>query len=196
MEQKEFFEDRKLKWSLSRMGLLVLSVSTASVLLNEHVLQGSIPFLFDYVFTAFVGYAIGKSHVALSNRTFPYLEDMSNLGTLSLYAFICVTIYEAAQVGFDSFRPIFFILILTKTLVIGLMTIGIVLVALKKMKKEEKMISIVAGWTLLLNAPVTCMHGMRSVTSKLGPVPQVLLIVPPVVLWLINYVQWGIHSFL
>lgn len=145
VDQKELFEDPKLKWPLSRMGLLALSVSTVTVLFKEHVIPGSIPFSFDYVFTANVGYVIGRSHVTLSNRSFPYLEDMNNLCTISLYAFICVTIYEAAQVGFEFFHPIFFVLILTKTLVIGLMIIGIVQVAMKKMKKEEKMISIVVG---------------------------------------------------
>jgi Na+/glutamate symporter len=45
----------------------------------------------------------------------------------------------------------------------------------------------------MLNAPVICMHGMRTVVNKYGPAPNVLLIIPPVILWFVNYIQLLLH---
>jgi ESS family glutamate:Na+ symporter len=53
-------------------------------------------------------------------------------------------------------------------------------------------IETAAGWTFMLNTPVVCMHGMRTAVNRIGPAPYVLLIVPPVILWMVNYIHLAI----
>ncbi|WP_421379783.1 hypothetical protein ACOJQI_16260 [Bacillus salacetis] len=121
------------------------------------------------------------------------LELVGMIGTLHLYIFIISTIITSSH-----FVSLFtgtyfdlnvFVLFLLKTI---FLMMGMLLVLPKLIRKwsgSEKMVAAVAIWTFSLNAPVVCMHGMRTAMNKWGSAPHVLFIIPPVILWLVNYVH-------
>lgn len=183
---------------MSKSTVYTILAAVTFVVFKIIIVGEQIPFLFDFVFTSTLGYLFGKQVAKRRSQKMKekLLYEQNNLGTLGLYLYIMVTIFGAvfSEGGFFSYQ--YLGMIITKTIVIGLISLFLVRLMFRSMSHHEKLVAIVAGWTFLLNAPVVCMHGMRTVVNRFGPAPNVLLIVPPVVLWLINYLQLGLHLIL
>jgi len=147
----------------------------------------NIPFVYDYVYSLMFGLLIGYFFGHKKGKT--KKATIEQLGTVALYTFIMTTIIQNYQVHHNYFSINIFLLILIKTFVIAFICFFVVYSFFQKLSYHERMVAFVAGWTFILNAPVVCMHGMRSVTNKLGAAPYVLLVIPPVILWLVNYLH-------
>ena len=188
----------KLSLQLSLEFIMIIFLGAVIVIVKKLVLQETIPFLFDFVISMFIGFGYGKWSEAklalekLQKRN----ETLHQLGTIGLYAFIIISINDVVYLNGTLFESSLLIWLLIKTVVVAVISIISVRFFFKKFSYTESLVAIVAGWTFMLNAPVVCMHGMRTVVNKYGPAPDVLLIVPPVILWLVNYLHLMLYLIL
>lgn len=174
-----------------RYSFTVIVTAIFSVYFKITWLGDTLPFIFDFVITMLLGIIVGLwSNKNLQKDTRMKLNtEFHQLGTFGLYGFIISAIYSVIFIDIQLFSWNFFLVVVAKTLIIAIITIFAVLRMFKHLTYYESIVAMVATWTFILNAPVTCMHGMRTAVNKYGPVPGVLLIVPPVILWLVNYIH-------
>ena len=175
----------------SKEQIIIYLFSSLIVLMKVYWIPESIPFLFDFVLSMFSGFLFYKICNAKPTKFQPNQQKVKNAGTVGLYGFIIIQFNHIALLDWTIFKFDIFILLLTKTFIIGIVSYYGVKILRIRHNQHELMVAIVAGWTFTLNAPVACMHGMRTVVNKYGP-SEILLIIPPVILWLVNYIHLGI----
>lgn len=175
------------------ISMLIIILSLGVVWLNDRI-DLKVPFLFDFVILGFIGYILGKfmktywtkKKVDLLNR------EIHQIGSIGLYGFIIIQFHHVGTLNWRLFETEIFLFLLVKTFVLALFIfIGIKWLFIHY-QDHERVVAAVAGWTFILNAPVTCMHGMRSIVNKYGPANNILLIIPPVILWIVNYIHLAV----
>ncbi|UII54158.1 hypothetical protein LS684_10630 [Cytobacillus spongiae] len=115
-------------------------------------------------------------------------EQVNQLGTIGLYLFIILTVYKTSNLlTFFPFEHL--LIIVSKSIIVGILSFSICLMLLRRFTEAERIVVIVAMWSFTLYAPVVCMHARRTAVNRVGPAPYVLLVVPLIILWLINYVH-------
>lgn len=175
------------------LNLIPLFVAVLSLVFKIYMVKEGIPFIFDFVFSMIIGYILGKFVVKKRNSNLDINEiakQFNNVGTIGLYGFIIAIIYKASSISYSAELIPYILIIIIKTVIVAIVSLLVVRFFFRKFAFHDSLVAIIAGWTFTLSAPVLCMHGMRSVVNKYGPSPDVLLIVPPVILWLVNYVQF------
>lgn len=177
--------DLPLDMNVSSMLLICLS----AVGLTYYFTELSSYFLFDFVFSMTAGFIVGR-------KTKKDRYSIHSWGTWGLYSFIVITSVELIYLVQDAFSFNVLLILAIKTFVLGAISIGLGHWLFKKWSAVDWMVGVVAIWTFTLNAPIACMHGMRTVVNQLGPSPYILLVVPPVILWLVNYVHLLIYLML
>lgn len=177
--------------SPSKEQIIIYLLSGIIFLIKDGWVQESIPFLFDFVLSMFSGFLFYKISNAKTTRFQQNQQKVKNAGTVGLYGFIIIQFNNIAHLDWTIFKFDIFLLLLTKTFIIGIVSYYAVSLLKISHNQHELMVAIVAGWTFTLNAPVACMHGMRTVVNKYGP-SEIILIIPPVILWLVNYIHIGI----
>jgi sodium--glutamate symport carrier gltS len=186
----ELDRNQKIKTD-NGISFVVVAFAILIIYIKNTWIMETIPFLQDFVLTMLAGIRVGiwcKKNVTDQKKK-KLNQQFHQLGTLGLYGFIITAIYSVFFIDLQMFSWTHFLFIILKTIFIAMITFVFVLLVFKKLSFFESMVSMVAGWTFILNAPVTCMHGMRTVVNKYGPVPDILLIIPPVILWLVNYLH-------
>jgi hypothetical protein len=172
----------------TRLNLFVIALSSIFVLLTIKLHFFNFLFLHDFVFGLLSGFLLGivSKYYDLQNEKATQLHQFGSLG---LYIFIVATINQVSFVHHELFSWSILSLIVLKTLFVGFVSVLVMMYFFKSLTIEEKLVATVAGWTFILNAPVVCMHGMRTVVNRYGPAPYVLLIIPPIILWFVNYLH-------
>lgn len=170
-------------------GAIIIGV-WALIYMQSHFAANVVPFLFHFVPPMMLGIAYGKWILPrLGNK---HRQDniikLDILGTWSLYAFIVASMMHIPTLEWSIFDWQTLSLLLIKTVLIAILSFYVVYL-LNYRTKSSFLVAAAAGWTFTLSAPVVCMHAMRSVVNKDGPAPEVLLLIPPVILWLVNYVH-------
>ncbi|MEQ6389955.1 hypothetical protein RZN22_11580 [Bacillaceae bacterium S4-13-58] len=172
------------------ISILVILLSIGIVWLNDRI-NFVLPFLFDFVFLGIIGYIFGR-HMKQSwtKETVETInEHIQQIGSIGLYGFIIIQFHHVGILNWNLFDTKIFLFLIVKTFVLAIFIyIGIRWLFVYH-SDNERVIVAIAGWTFILNAPVTCMHGMRSVVNKYGPAHNILLIIPPVILWIVNYIH-------
>lgn len=186
------------KWTgvtVLTLWLLTLGLIWLSTLFEDHIL-----FLYDFVFALVAGGLMRKAEEKYQKKSKKRTHIIHQIGTLHLYLFIIVTITGQFHFLMDQYDTYFnvniFFFILIKVVIIG----GISIYSMKKCHSKwegsELMVGAIAGWTFSLNAPVVCMHGMRTAMNKWGPAPYILFIIPPIILWIVNYIHLWLLAIL
>jgi Na+/glutamate symporter len=150
------------------------------------------PFMFDFVFSMAVGLLLGAG-LRQKHSQHPTVLSIMEIGTWSLYSFIVFMIITAVIHVWD--EPNWYIasLLLAKHLIFFMIIVCISRIWVKNL---QHMVLASATWAFLLSAPVTCMNAMRTVTNRHGNADDIILVVPPVILWLINYPHYFIYIWL
>ena len=167
----------------------MLLICISAVGLTYYFTELSSYFLFDFVFSMIAGFIVGRN--SINDR-----YSIHSWGTWGLYSFIVITSVELIYLVQDAFSFDVLLILGIKTIVLGALSIGLGHWLFRKWSAVDWMVGVVAIWTFTLNAPIACMHGMRTVINQLGPSPYILLVVPPVILWLVNYVHLLIYLML
>ncbi|MGM7682894.1 hypothetical protein ACSVDA_12145 [Cytobacillus sp. Hm23] len=190
LQDRHIGKKEKLHIPFTKESAYLLAITTMIVAVFKYHLFPNIPFVYDFVLGMFIGLCNGLHLLRTDMHLYKKkTEQHQKLGTISLYGFIILNIYRSFMIDHSMFSLSILYLIIIKTVIIAILSIFIVHICFKKWTFSEKMVAAVAGWTFMLNAPVVCMHGMRTVVNRYGSSPYVLLVVPPVILWLVNYVH-------
>lgn len=187
----------KIHIPLTKETLVIFSLSYLFYLASKATASFSFLFLYDFVFSLVAGMIYGSY---LVRKRSPLIKQKAELfqmaGTAGLYLFIILSVNNIHSADWDQLNSRLFLLIIFKTILTGVITFIVSIIFFKKWTIADKITATVAGWTFMLNEPVICMHGMRTAVNRLGPAPSVLLVVPPVILWIINYFHLGLLLFL
>lgn len=189
-----FLKEESAAFSVKDSGFLYVSLwlGMLVLILLADLLKDHFLFLYDYVFAMAAGGIVRVMERWSQMDTQKRARLIHQTGSLHLYVFIIITITEQFYSVTDDFHTYFqtniFILILFKTVLMGVLSIYVVKKWQTSWDGSEMMVAAVAGWTFSLNAPVVCMHGMRTAVNKCGPAP-LLFIIPPIILWLVNYIH-------
>ncbi|MFZ3589885.1 hypothetical protein ACOI1C_11520 [Bacillus sp. DJP31] len=175
-----------LPLTLTRLHFFVITVSFLFVFLTMRLHSLNVLFLHDFVFGLLAGFFLGYILKRRSLQT-EKATKLHQLGSLGLYLFIMSSINHFAFVNHELFNWSILFLMVMKTILVGFLSLFVMIYFFKSLSLQEKLVATVAGWTFVLSSPVVCMHGMRTVVNKLGPAPYVLLIIPPIILWIVNY---------
>jgi hypothetical protein len=146
-----------------------------------------VPFLFTFVISMSFGYMMGlwlrkvPDERRIKDQWLPAIQE---LGTLSLYFFIISMVLLSSMGVWIYWSSADVIMAGLKVLFITAIYVGL---ARRWANSCDRLVLISATWAFTLSAPVTCMNAMRSVVDRHGPAEDVLLLVPPVILWLVNY---------
>lgn len=170
----------------NREVFLVMAASGLFVFITLQVNELNAYFLHDFVFGLILGVFTGVIEKRRNLHT-KKAAQLNQLGSIGLYVFIVSAINEFVFIRHELFDGTTLLLIFIKTILIGFLSLLVLSRFFRSLSPSEKLVACVAGWTFMLNAPVVCMHGMRTVVNLYGPAPYVLLIVPPVILWMVNY---------
>ncbi|NDI34264.1 sodium/glutamate symporter [Chengkuizengella sediminis] len=179
-------------WKLNAVMILFL-VTIFALFLKNMYLDETL-FIFDFVISMVIGFVLGRRlKTRDSSQVDQWISSVLSAGTLSLYGFIISMIFISSVhvwtgwswniVGLYSIKLILFTLLW-------------IWVSRRWVKNHQKLVLISACWAFTLSAPVTCMNAMHSVVRRHGPADQVLLLIPPVILWLINYPHYWLLAFL
>ncbi|MCA1030900.1 hypothetical protein LCL95_07700 [Bacillus timonensis] len=151
-------------------------------------------FFFDFVYTMLlgIGYGLYLNTYISKQKT----KLFNELGTTNLYIFITLTMLHITNVDirFITIKVVY--LLILKTIFFAGFTLITTVILFKKLTFQEQMVAAVAGWTFILNAPIVCMHGMKTVVNAYGQAPYVLLVIPPIILWLVNYLHLWLSTIL
>ncbi|WP_335870994.1 hypothetical protein [Bacillus sp. 2205SS5-2] len=170
--------------------LLFLLISIGIVFVKSVWIQDKIPFLFDFVLAMIIGFGYGIWVRSAQQEKVSLLTSRAQkIGTIGLYFYISMVIYRQFPLFLSHAEEAQLSLVIVKLVLIAIIALFLVLKLFPNFVFHEKLVAAIAGWTFMMNAPVVCMHGMRSVVNTYGPAPHVLLTVPPIILWTINYVQ-------
>lgn len=175
--------------------LTIILLSTLIVTIKMSYSSNSPPFIYDYVISMILGFALskwGQKHLSKEQGA-ERNTSIQELGTFALYGFIVTSVYHITENNWTTIGIEFIFAFLIKFILIGVIIFILVTKFMKSLSYEETLVAIVAGWTFTQGSPYICMHGMRSAVNKVGAGPNVLLIVPPVILWLVNYVHLFIY---
>lgn len=179
-------------WHVLGLGAVV-GVSFAAVWLKICYLA-DVLFLFDFVISMTIGVMVGIMLRRTNNNTHrQFVSTIQDIGLLSLDGFIIIMILNSAYVILAQWSWVIFGLLLTKILIV---TLIFVVIVSYWVKDRRRLVLASAVWAFILSSPVTCMNAMRSVVSKHGEADDVLLLVPPVILWLVNYPHYVIFLWL
>ncbi|MFD2672693.1 hypothetical protein [Marinicrinis sediminis] len=176
------------RWNMGVAGGVVL-ISWLSMELKSMWFMHSL-YIFEFVISMTIGWVCGlvyryrlsgKLQAGQSQRL---LLTIKGMGTLSLYGFIVTMLMLSAGVLRQEGELWMVSLLLLKGLIISLLIIWI---ARKTVRRPAQFVWLGACWAFVLSAPVACMNVMRTIVERDGEANEVLLVVPPVILWLVNY---------
>lgn len=178
----------------SPRGAFIVFLASLSTLWMKHLWFGETMFVFAFVLSMTVGIGVGflfrKKPEGLKPNFFPTVAEA---GKLSLYGFIVFMFLKAAEVVYLHGSWKLFGLVFVKISVVSFI---LILVARRRMKNHKHMVWAGAAWAFTLSAPVTCMNAMRSVVDRHGEADDIVYIVPPVILWLINYPHYFLFTWI
>ncbi len=166
---------------------IIVGTSIGIVFVKNFILLDAIPFIFDFVIALGIGFLYGFLQKQKNKKTHSSMT-IKFAGTIGLYGFIIIEIGRIVHLTWDFMNYSILTLLFVKTIIIGIIVYFLASLFLSHLRKNEFLVAIAAGWTFILNTPVTCMHAMRTVVDRYGPA-ELILIVPPVILWLINYLH-------
>ncbi|MCZ8516956.1 hypothetical protein O9H85_32290 [Paenibacillus filicis] len=179
-------------WNLSAFVLHVTITGVALWL--KHTWFSSFLFVFDYVISMLIGVMFGVWLRKTGwEKKHHFLQTVQQMGTLSLYGFIVAMMLGATAAILTHGTMAVTAILMIKIIVISILFIWL---ARKWAKNHRRLVLLSACWSFTLSAPVACMNAMRSVTDRHGEADNVLLIVPPVVLWLMNYPHYALFTWL
>jgi Na+/glutamate symporter len=174
------------------IGIVLVAAAALSAYWIKILWLAHVLFLFDFVLT--MGMGIGAGLLFRGKREQrPLVFATQEVGKWSLYGFIVVMMitasHEVWQHGNGS--------------ITGLLTIKIVFLSMLALflsrlfvRNRKHLIWASATWAFTISAPVSCMNAMRTVADKHGEAEDVILVVPPVILWMINYPHYWIFAWL
>jgi hypothetical protein len=177
------------------MFLSIILLSILIVTIKISFFLNSPLFIYDYVISMILGFTLskwGQKHLSKEEEV-ERNTSIQKLGTFALYGFLITSVYQITENYWTVLGIEFIYAFLIKFILIGAIIFIFVTTFMKSLSYEETLVAIVAGWTFTQGSPYICMHGMRSAVNKVGAAPNVLLIVPPVILWLVNYVHLFIY---
>lgn len=172
--------------------VLASVVSVLAYMIKQYWLE-QIPFLFDLVVSMGIGVGLGLYLRRRGQLQHPLVYSLVNVGTWALFGFIVFMMLMAThEIWFHGSW------LITALLSIKLIVLSSILVILSKrfIRTHKHLIWFGAAWAFILSAPVTCMNAMRTVTDQHNEADDVILIVPPVILWMINYPHYYIFIWL
>ncbi|MDP5273645.1 sodium/glutamate symporter [Chengkuizengella axinellae] len=179
-------------WPFS--AVLTLFFVTMLALLLKHFFFYNAIFLFDLVISMCVGFIIGNVLKSRKSKEVDqWIVSVLSIGTLSLYGFIISMLFKSSMYIWMDWSWTIAGLFTIKFIVITFIWIW---VSRKWVNNHPKLVLISACWAFTLSAPVTCMNAMHSVVRRHGAADQVLLLIPPVILWLINYPHYWLYLWL
>ncbi|GGJ59307.1 ESS family glutamate:Na+ symporter [Anoxybacillus voinovskiensis] len=183
----------KITIPLTRETAYVVLFALGIVVITQHI---TVFFLYDYVYAMLGGFSYGLLAKTRQSKLDEKTRMFHQLGTIGLYLFIMTSVQKIAF--FDWFRLSYtvFLIVMAKTMIVAVFVVWIVQRLFPTLSFSEKLVTAVAGWSFILSAPVVCMHGMRTVVNKHGAVPYVLLVIPPVILWMVNYIHLTLRLIL
>ncbi|WP_246938718.1 hypothetical protein [Bacillus pinisoli] len=175
-----------LSIKLTNENIVSMMISIVIVLITMKLPVLNHLFLHDFVFGLITGFSFGlfQKKFFSQHEKVTHLHQMGNLG---LYIFIISTINHVAFVHHTLLNLSILLVVIIKTILVAIISFLLIYYAFTTLSHKEKLVASVAGWTFILNAPVVCMHGMRTVVTTYGPAPYMLLIIPPIILWVVNY---------
>jgi Na+/glutamate symporter len=179
-----------LKWRV--VGISLAVVVTFSACLIKYYWLDRLSFLFDFVLSMGIGVGIGLMFRG-SRSNHPLVQSIGSLGRWSLYGFIVVMILNASHEVWLRGQWSIAGLLAAKLVVLSILFLGI---SRFLVRNHHHLVWASATWAFTLSAPVTCMNAMRSVADRYGEADDVILVVPPVILWLINYPHYLIFVWL
>ncbi|KJE27440.1 putative membrane protein [Geobacillus kaustophilus] len=183
----------KMTIPFTRETAYVILFSFGIVVLTQHI---TVLFLYDYVYAMFGGFCYGLLAKTKQLKPDEKTIMLQQLGTVGLYLFIMTSIQKIAFFDWTRLSYTFFFILILKTIIVAVFVVRTVTWLFSDLSFSEKLVSAVAGWSFILSAPIVCMHGMRTAVNKHGAVPYILLIIPPIILWLVNYIHLALHLIL
>lgn len=172
---------------LGSLGLALGAIFLRSTFLTR------VPFLFSFIIAMWLGIWVGFIIQKKEIDAVPLVTSIGEAGLLSLYGFIVATLLKSAQVVVNNWNLNLVYLLLIK---IFLITIFHIILARFLVRDHEDLVLMGACWAFTLSAPISCMNTMNSIVRYHGEADDALLLVPPIVLWLINYAHYGAFLWL
>ncbi|WCK52956.1 sodium/glutamate symporter [Aneurinibacillus sp. Ricciae_BoGa-3] len=178
-------------WNL--LALILQATVTSIALWLKHAWLSHILFLFDFVISMTFGMITGWLLRKITGKGRElFLRTVQEIGIFSLYGFIIAMMLVSASELFVHGSLLIIGLLFIKIIIVSLIYIGI---SRKWAKNHRQLVLWSACWAFTLSAPVSCMNAMRSVVEQHGEADEVLFIVPPIILWLINYPHYAIFAW-
>jgi Na+/glutamate symporter len=178
------------KWR--SIGILMAAAATISASWIKHLWLEQAMFLFDFVLSMGVGIGIGLWFRGKRAQS-PLVLSIAESGKYSLYGFVAVMMLTASQEIWLHGNWI-----IAGLLFVKLFILSVLLLILSRLvvRNHKHLVWASATWAFTLSAPVSCMNAMRTVVDQHGEADDVILIVPPVILWAINYPHYLIFIWL
>ncbi|MGD6793856.1 hypothetical protein [Metabacillus indicus] len=173
---------------------LILWVIICIIIWISSSINSQVYFVYDFVFAMLFG-IFYASFIRIQGETITKTTTnlINQIGTFHLYIFILITIWQQFIIQTEHFRIFFslqiFNVIVIKTIVIGILSLYVIKITFSKSNEIDKLVGVIALWTFSLNAPVVCMHGMKTASNRFDASSYIVFIVPPVILWLVNYMH-------
>ncbi|WP_204702177.1 hypothetical protein [Halanaerobacter jeridensis] len=176
-------------------GVVIVSLFLAltAIFMRTNFLAG-IPYLFSFIIAMWLGIIVGLviDHFA-NDKQDQMLTSIGELGLLSLYGFIVSMLLKSTNIVVTNWNLRLLYLLIIKIIII---TVIHIILAKLLVKDHHDLVLMGACWAFTLSAPVACMNTMNSIVRYHGEADDVLLLVPPIVLWLINYAHYGVFIWL
>lgn len=151
-------------------------------------------FIFDFLISMSLGIITGLSiKYSVIRQKSDWVAASHVIGSFSLNGFIVYMILSCASLLLMEWSWEIAGLLFIKWLFISAVFI---IVSKLIVKNHEQSVLISACWAFTLSAPSACMNALNSVISKHGEAEEVVLIIPPVILWLVNYPHYMLFQFL
>jgi Na+/glutamate symporter len=179
------------KWNLT--GFVLAALITVMAYMMKYLWLEHTLFLFDFVISMGIGVGFGLILRKRAQWSHPLFVSIANAGKWGLYGFIIFMLLTAIHEIWTHVNWMIIIFLLIKLFVLS----GIMIVLTRRFVRNHKhLIWVSAAWAFTLSAPVTCMNAMRTVTDRHGEADDVVLVVPLVILWLINYPHYYMFIWL
>lgn len=154
----------------------------------------TVPFLFSFIIAMWLGIIVGLIiSYFLNDDKSQITTSIGELGVLSLYGFIVAMLLKSTNIVVTNWNQRLIYLLAIKIVII---TVIHIILAKLLVKNHHDLVLMGACWAFTLSAPVACMNTMNSIVRYHGEADDVLLLVPPLVLWLINYAHYGVFLWL
>ena len=178
------------KWSAV---FAAVALAIAAIFMRTTFL-GTVPFLFSFIIAMWLGIIVGLViNYFMKDDKSQITTSIGELGVLSLYGFIVSMLLKSTNIVITNWNQRLFYLLIIKIMII---TVIHIILAKLLVKNHHDLVLMGACWAFTLSAPVACMNTMNSIVRYHGEADDVLLLVPPLVLWLINYAHYGVFLWL